>query len=258
MTPVRAGAGGQRRLADLDAGDVGDRVQRAGRAVERDAEVACARFGLRARRRRVSSSASSSGIHARAIASTALFDGFGSSAIAFERALRVGGGPSASIAVAASASIAASCSLAEPGRSPRLAGRLRAPSSTAGRRAPSSWPCPRWRLRPLFGRATRRSPSRQMRPPSAIRPFSSAPTPSKPSAPLVGFFRSAPPFVRHISREASPSARRASRAPAPAAGRGSRARIRPARKSYRTPRSERSSSRSRCTRPFRTCCFHAA
>ena len=27
-------------VADLDAGDVGDRVQRAGRAVERDAEVA--------------------------------------------------------------------------------------------------------------------------------------------------------------------------------------------------------------------------
>jgi len=32
-------------MADLDAGDVGDSVERAGRAVERDAEIAGARLG---------------------------------------------------------------------------------------------------------------------------------------------------------------------------------------------------------------------
>ena len=53
VTPVRTGLGltplpaNDRRQADLDAANVGDRVERTGRAVERNAEVARARLGLR-------------------------------------------------------------------------------------------------------------------------------------------------------------------------------------------------------------------
>jgi hypothetical protein len=60
VTPVRTGplptleralARDQRRHADLDAGDVGDRVGRPGRAVEGDAEIAGARLALRVQAR---------------------------------------------------------------------------------------------------------------------------------------------------------------------------------------------------------------